>query len=85
VQRGLSALVMFQIVKVLEEEGPGGLLGVIEFGGAAGLFPEDVIDVFECLLEHRNPISACGNQGGFTHSDLYLRLDRLYCGYYNNV
>jgi hypothetical protein len=28
------------------------LLGVIEFGGAAGFFPKDVIDVFEGLFEH---------------------------------
>jgi hypothetical protein len=46
---------MLQIVQVLEEEGPGGLLGVVELGRAAGLFPEDVVDVFECLLEHWNP------------------------------
>jgi hypothetical protein len=29
------------------------LLGVIQFGGAARFFPEDVVDVAEGLLEHR--------------------------------
>jgi len=28
------------------------LLGVIQFGGAADFFPEDVVDVSEGLLEH---------------------------------
>jgi hypothetical protein len=28
------------------------LFGVVEFGGAARFFPEDVIDVFERLFEH---------------------------------
>jgi hypothetical protein len=28
------------------------LLGVIEFGGAAGFFAENVVDVFEDLFEH---------------------------------
>jgi hypothetical protein len=50
---GLGALVLLQIVQVLEEEQRGGLLGVVELGGAAGLFPEDVIDVF----------NACSNTG----------------------
>ena len=45
-------LVLFEAVEVFEEEEPGGLLGVVEFGGAAGFFPEDVVDVFEGLFEH---------------------------------
>ena len=28
------------------------MLGVVEFAGAAGVFPEDVVDVFEGLFEH---------------------------------
>ena len=43
---------MFEGVEVFQEEEPGGLLGVIEFAGAAGVFPEDVVDVFEGLFEH---------------------------------
>jgi hypothetical protein len=35
------------------------LLGVIQLGGAARLFPEDIVDVFECLFEHLGPM----NQG----------------------
>ena len=51
-QRGLGALVLFKIVEVFQEQQPGSLLGVIEFGGAASFFPKDVIDVFEGLFEH---------------------------------
>jgi hypothetical protein len=29
------------------------LLGVIQFGGAAGLLPEDIVDVFEGLFKHK--------------------------------
>ena len=52
VQLGLVGLVLLQTVEVFEEQQPGGLLGVVELGGAAGLFPEDVVDVFEGLFEH---------------------------------
>ena len=51
-QRGFVGLVLLQPVEVFQEQQPGGLLGVIEFGGAAGLFAEDVVDVFESLFEH---------------------------------
>ena len=51
-QRGLRRLVLLQPVEVLQEQQPGGLLGVVELGGAAGLFPEDVVDVLEGLFEH---------------------------------
>ena len=45
-------LVLLQPVEVFQEQQPGGLLGVVQFGGAAGLFPEDVVDVFEGLFKH---------------------------------
>ena len=45
---------MFEAVEVFEEEEPGGLLGVIELGGATGLFAEDVVDVSEGLLKHES-------------------------------
>jgi hypothetical protein len=48
----LGTLVLLKIVEVLEEQQPVGLLGVIEFGGASGLFPKDIIDVLESLFEH---------------------------------
>ena len=51
-QRGLIGLVLLQPVEVLEEQEPGGLLGVIQLGGAARLFPEDVVDVLEGLFKH---------------------------------
>ena len=51
-QGGLGGLVGFEGVEVFQEKQPGGLLGVIEFAGAAGVFPEDVVYVFEGLFEH---------------------------------
>src|SRR5579871_6621661 len=52
VQLGLGGAVLFQAVEVFQKQQPGSLLGVIQLGGAAGLFPEYVVDVFEGLLEH---------------------------------
>lgn len=43
---------MFEGVEVFQEEQPRGLLGVVEFAGATGVFPEDVVNVFEGLFEH---------------------------------
>ena len=54
---GLHGLFLLQIVQVLEEQHPGGLLGVVQLRGAARLLPEHVIDVFEGLFEHR-PLPA---------------------------
>ena len=51
-QRGFASLVLLKIVEVLEEEQPRSLLRVVEFGRAARLFPEHVVDVFEDLFEH---------------------------------
>jgi hypothetical protein len=48
---GFRGLVLLQPIEVLEEEEPRSLLGVIEFGGAAGLLPENVVDIFEGLFE----------------------------------
>jgi hypothetical protein len=36
----------------LQKQKPGRLFGVVEFSGAPGLFPENVIDIFKRLLEH---------------------------------
>jgi hypothetical protein len=51
-QSGFGGLVLFEAVEILQEQQPGSLLGVVEFGGAAGLFPEDVVDILEGLFEH---------------------------------
>ena len=53
VEGGFGRLVVFEGVEVFEEEQPGGLLGVVELAGATGVFPEDVVDVFEGLFEHK--------------------------------
>ena len=46
------AFVVFEGVEVFQEEEPGSLLGVIEFAGATGVLPEDVVDVFKGLFKH---------------------------------
>ena len=56
-QRGFVGLVLLQAVEVFQEQEPGGLLGVVELGGAAGLFPEDVVDVLEGLFKHERAVS----------------------------
>ena len=60
---GLLLVGPLQIIEVLEEQNPGGLLGVVEFRGAAGLFPQNIVDVFESLFEHGryNPHNAPGD------------------------
>ena len=37
--------------EVFEEEEPRGLFGVVELGGVAGFFAEDVVEVFKGLFE----------------------------------
>jgi hypothetical protein len=49
---GFGRLVGLQGVEVFQKEEPRGLLRVIELAGATGVFPEDVVDVFEGLFEH---------------------------------
>jgi hypothetical protein len=67
VQRGLVGFVLLQSVQVFQEQQPGGLFGVVEFGGATSLFPKDVVDVFEGLFEHRGMELGddCGCKGRF--------------------
>ncbi|HZV88589.1 MAG TPA: hypothetical protein VFF95_13650 [Candidatus Binatus sp.] len=49
---GFRGALLLERFEVLEEEEPGGLLGVVELGGAAGFLAENVVDVFEDLFEH---------------------------------
>ena len=55
-----GGLVLLQGVEVFQEEQPGGLLGVVQFAGAVGVFPEDVVDVFEGLFEHEGVRAVTG-------------------------
>jgi hypothetical protein len=64
VQRCLGGPVLLQGVEIFQEQQPGGLLGVIQLAGATGIFPEDVINVFEGLFEHGLFISLCCRIGG---------------------
>jgi len=50
-ERGLVGAVLFEAIEVLQEEKPGRLLGVVEFGGATGFLAEDVVDVSKGLFE----------------------------------
>ena len=51
VERGLGRLFAFQVIEIFQEQEPGRLLGIIELGRTAGLFPEHVIDVLEGLFK----------------------------------
>ncbi len=51
-QLGFHGLVLLQAVQKFQEQQPRGLLGVVQFAGATGLFPDDVVDIFEGLFEH---------------------------------
>jgi hypothetical protein len=55
---GFVGAVLLQAVKVFQEKEPRSLLGVVQLGGATGLFPEYVVDVFKGLLKHGHPLSA---------------------------
>ena len=52
---GFGGAVLFEGVEIFQEEDSRGLLGVVEFGGAAGLFAENVVNIFENLFEHGRP------------------------------
>jgi len=51
-ESGFIGLVLLQAVEVFEEQQLRRLLGVIEFGRASRLSPQDVVDVFEGLFKH---------------------------------
>ena len=57
-KRGLGALVLLKIVEILQEQQPGGLLGVVKLGCATGFLAKDVINISEGLLEHGHLIST---------------------------
>ena len=45
-------LFLLEGLQIFQEEEPGSLLGVVQLGGATGLFAEDVVDVLEDLFKH---------------------------------
>ncbi len=49
---GFHGALLLERFEIFEEEEPGGLLGVVQLGGAAGFLAENVVDVFEDLFEH---------------------------------
>jgi len=66
-QLGFHGLVLLQAVQKFQEQQPRGLLGVIQFAGATGLFVQNVVDIFEGLFEHGffsfEPLSALADNG----------------------
>jgi hypothetical protein len=46
-ERGLGGLVLFEGVEAFQEQQPRSLLSLVEFASATGVFPENVVDVFE--------------------------------------
>ena len=56
-ERGFTRSFVLQIVEIFEKQNPRVLLGVIELRGASRLFPEDVVDVFECLFEQASALT----------------------------
>jgi len=42
---------LLQIIEMLQEQRPGGLLGVVQLGTTPGFLPQRIVDVLECLLK----------------------------------
>jgi len=64
---GLGGFVGFEGIEIFQKEQPRGLLGVIEFAGAACFFSECIVDVFESLLEHNKLLGfEKGSKGNYT-------------------
>lgn len=63
-QGGHGGPVVFEPVEVLEEQQPGGLLGVVELGAAAGLLAQAIVDGAERLLEGAGSRVGAGAVGG---------------------
>ena len=62
-QLGFVGLVLLQPVEIFQEQQPRGLLGVVQLGGAARLFAQNIVDVFEGLFEHSLNLSDTGTAG----------------------
>jgi len=52
VQCGLIGAVLLEPIEVFQEQQPGRLLRVVQFGRAARFFPQDIVDILEGLFEH---------------------------------
>jgi len=63
-QGGHGSPVVFESVEVFEEQQPGGLLGVIELGAAAGLLAQAVVEGAERLIEGAGGGAAGGGAAG---------------------
>ena len=49
----------FEIIKILQEEDPWGLLDIVECTPTSSIFVEDIIDIFEGLFEHEYIVYNC--------------------------
>ena len=52
-ESGFGCFISFQCVEVFQEELPRGLLGVVEFAGATGVFPKYVVDILKSLFKNQ--------------------------------
>ena len=59
----LKRALLFQVIEIFEEEQPAGLLDVVELGGTARLFPQDVVDIPEVCSNTRNPRGESAPRG----------------------
>jgi len=56
VELGLHNLIVFQRIKVFQEEQPGSLLRIIQFTRTTSILPEDIIDILKSLFKHCAPL-----------------------------
>ena len=56
-------LSLLKIIQVLQEQQPGGLLGIVKLGCATGFFPKNVINISKSLFEHGHLISTAWSLG----------------------
>ena len=62
-ERGFHGLGLLPGVEVFQEEDSGNLPGVVQFAGATGVLVEDIVNVFEGLLEHAGIKGRAWNAG----------------------
>lgn len=64
-EQGLILTLMVEVIKVLEEKQPGGLLDVVELGGASRLVAQDIVYRIECrFVLHESVVSVNSSRKG---------------------
>ena len=52
VQLCFRCLVSFQRIKIFQEKKPRTLFCIIKLAGATGIFPENIVNIFEGFFKH---------------------------------